>query len=153
MWHPAILINNFKEGDHTGSHEGDHTGSPLLVGGPAWHYNDAMRHVYLIGLPGCGKTTLGALAAKALGLPFYDMDEYLEEKTGRTIAELFAYGGEAAFREIESEALKDIAKNRPGIVATGGGTPILPRNAPILREGLVIFIDRPPEEIAKTVDW
>ncbi len=116
-------------------------------------YNYAMRHVYLIGLPGSGKTTLGALTARALGRPFYDMDEYIERKTGQTISELFADIGEAAFRIIESDTLMEIAQNTSGIVATGGGTPLSPKNAPTLNAGYTIFIDRPPEEIAKTVDY
>ncbi len=112
-----------------------------------------MKHVYLIGLPGCGKTTLGAMAAKALGLPFYDTDEYVEEKSGLAIARIFAQRGEAAFRALERDAIKEIARLAPGVAATGGGAPLSPENELVLRKGFVIYIDRPPEEIAKTVDY
>jgi shikimate kinase len=58
-----------------------------------------MRHLYLIGNMGSGKTTVGKLVAERLGLPFYDLDQWIEQATGLTITELFAQQGEARFRD------------------------------------------------------
>lgn len=109
-------------------------------------------HIYLIGLPGSGKTTLGELAAQRLGLPFYDVDALVERDAGLSINDIFARFGEQEFRSLEHEALVKIASMPDGVVATGGGLPVQPRNEAILSKGLVLFIDRAPEEIMNDVD-
>ena len=75
----------------------------------------------MIGLPGCGKSTLGRLLAKRLEIPFTDVDAAVERRRGLTIAQIFETDGEAAFRELEREEFARIAASPAGVVATGGG--------------------------------
>lgn len=92
---------------------------------------------------GCGKTTVGKVLAKTLGCGFSDLDEYIVKKENRSIPEIFADIGEAGFRRIEAEALKEIAASG-GVIATGGGAIINPDTARLARErGVVCFLDVP----------
>ncbi len=75
----------------------------------------------LIGLPGSGKSTIGRRLAKAMGLTLLDTDAAIEEKTGRTIADIFANDGEPEFRRIEEEVIRDALANHDGILSLGGG--------------------------------
>lgn len=75
----------------------------------------------LIGLPGCGKSTIGRRLAKAMGLSLLDTDAAIEERTGRTIADIFAGDGEAAFRRLEEEVIRDALDTHDGILSLGGG--------------------------------
>jgi len=100
-----------------------------------------MRHLYLIGNMGSGKTTVGKLVAERLGLPFYDLDQRIEQATGLTVAELFAQQGEARFRDLESRALAEIACLPQGVVATGGGVVLRADNRALMRsKGWVIYL-------------
>jgi 3-deoxy-7-phosphoheptulonate synthase len=103
----------------------------------------------LIGLSGSGKTTLGGLLAKELAMPFVDLDQELEKRTGMSVSEIFELRGEAYFRDVESDATREtLAKSTPSVVATGGGVVLRPENMRILREnGFVIFLDRPVDHI------
>lgn len=85
-------------------------------------------NLVLCGFMGCGKTTVGKQTAKLLGLPFVDLDEYIEEKEGMKISEIFEEFGEAAFRQKENEAVSEIAKKGGMVVACGGGTVLNPKN-------------------------
>lgn len=101
--------------------------------------------IYLCGFMGCGKSTTGPLLAQKTGLHFTDLDDYIEEKEGMSIPEIFASKGEAYFREKEAQAVKELsAKN--SVVACGGGTIINDNSARIAREnGTVFFLDIPFE--------
>ena len=80
--------------------------------------------IFLIGLPGSGKTTLGKKVATYLQLPFFDLDEVIERSAGKRVPEIFADEGEAAFRKMESDTLqKIIADHSDFVMATGGGAP------------------------------
>ncbi|NFG60847.1 MULTISPECIES: shikimate kinase [unclassified Clostridium] len=108
--------------------------------------------IFLIGMPGCGKSTIGEIIAKELLLKFIDMDIYIEGKTSKTISKLFEQG-EDYFRDIESETCKEIIKYDNVVIATGGGIVKIDKNINILKEnGLVIFIDRPVEKIISDID-
>jgi shikimate kinase len=97
---------------------------------------------------GVGKTTVGRGLAEQLRLPFYDVDEIIERRTGRPIAEIFAAEGESAFRALETEVLRMIVNDRPGVVATGGGTFTRPENRELIRRaGLSVWLDAPAETI------
>jgi len=100
-----------------------------------------MRHLYLIGNMGSGKTTVGKLVAERLGLPFYDLDQWIEQATGLTITELFAQQGEARFRDLESCALAEVACLPQAVVATGGGVVLRETNRVLMRRtGWVIYL-------------
>ena len=92
--------------------------------------NHTCSTVFLYGPPGSGKTTIGTALAAALKLDFLDLDAYLEEKTGISIAEYFQIFGEPAFRDLESEALTEVCshENRLMVLSLGGGTLLLPAN-------------------------
>jgi len=75
----------------------------------------------LIGLPGSGKSTIGRRLAKTMGLTLFDTDAAIEQRTGRSIAEIFATDGESGFRRIEEEVVRDAVANHDGILSLGGG--------------------------------
>lgn len=75
----------------------------------------------LIGLPGSGKSTIGRRLAKALGLQLLDTDAEIERRTGRTVAEIFGADGEAAFRRLEEEVIREALRDHDGILSLGGG--------------------------------
>lgn len=81
-----------------------------------------MRNVVLIGFMGTGKTSIGKMLATRLGFSFVDLDQYIEQKEGRSIPSIFQEQGEAAFRAMEHEAVLENAKRRNTVIATGGGT-------------------------------
>lgn len=98
--------------------------------------------IFLIGFMASGKTTLGrALAERLPGRPFVDLDAYVEELEGLTVAELFATRGEAGFRAAESRALARVAGAPDAIVACGGGTPCRRENMDLmLASGTVVWL-------------
>ena len=96
-------------------------------------------HLILVGLPGAGKTTVGAALAVRLGWPFLDLDERIEAQTGMRIPEIFAKQGEGAFRELERAATMELAESpTQSVVAPGGGWIAVP--------GLVELV-RPPSKL------
>jgi len=111
-----------------------------------------MKNIILIGLPGSGKTTFGRALAGALGKNFIDADDYLVEKEGKTIPELFAVS-EECFRDAEERTIAELAAREDLVIATGGGVVKRPANVARLRDtGLVIFLDRSPADIAADVE-
>lgn len=101
------------------------------------------ENIVLIGMPGSGKSTVGALLSERLGKAFYDTDEELSKKIGN-ISEYINKNGEAAFREAESETIKELAGNTTGaVISTGGGAVLKYENVEALRRnGRIYFIDR-----------
>ena len=111
------------------------------------------RHLLLIGLPGSGKTTVGRQLAAALSLPFIDLDEVIMQDVGQTVPRFFESHDEAAFRDVESAALRKVIQLPSHVIATGGGAVLREENRLLLQEsGCVFFLDRPVESIAKTLD-
>ena len=107
-----------------------------------------MQNIVLIGMPGCGKTTLGKALADRLGRPFYDADAVLEQRAGRSIPEIFRCDGEAAFRALETQTLAELGKGSGAVIATGGGCVTRPGNAPLLRQnGRVVWVKRPLDRL------
>jgi shikimate kinase len=87
------------------------------------------QHVVLVGLMGSGKTTVGRALAERLQRPLLDTDELVEQRAGRTIRDIFAAEGEAAFRDLEAAVLAEVlAGDEPAVVATGGGVVLRPEN-------------------------
>lgn len=122
-------------------------------------YVDLKRKVYpkdnliLIGFMGSGKTTFGKACAKKFGMEFLDADEYIVEKAGKTIPQIFAEDGEDAFRKLETEVLthlRDTLQNT--VLATGGGMPLRKENARLLKEiGRVEYLTATSKEIYERV--
>lgn len=105
------------------------------------------KNIYLIGPMGAGKTTIGRLLAKNLGINFVDSDKEIEKRTGVSIPMIFEYEGESGFRKRESETLADLAKLDGVVMATGGGSILLPENREYLRQnGFVVYLHCPVEK-------
>ncbi len=105
------------------------------------------KPVYLIGFMGSGKTTWGKKLAKALDVPFIDLDHELVEKIGMSIPEYFSLHGEAPFRLLEQETLH-ASQNREGIISTGGGTPCYFDNMDwLLDNGIVLYLQHSPKSL------
>lgn len=98
-----------------------------------------MENIILIGMPGCGKTTVGKLIAEKTGKTFVDADAHLVEKAGKTIPEIFTEIGEAGFRNLETKTLAELGKESGLIIATGGGCVTQDRNYPLLHQNGTIF--------------
>ncbi|HSA54261.1 MAG TPA: shikimate kinase [Gemmatimonadaceae bacterium] len=92
-----------------------------------------LPHLVLVGLPGAGKSTVGALAASALGSEFLDFDVEIQHRTRMTIGELFAQIGESAFREMEHELTREVLTKAPMVLAPGGGWVTIPANLALAR--------------------
>lgn len=104
-----------------------------------------MKSVFLIGLPGSGKTTLGVPLAKKLGYQFHDLDDEIEEKTGMIIPEIFEQFGEDYFRRIEKEVLYNHQGTQQAVISTGGGAPCFFDNMKFInQQGRSLFIDVSP---------
>lgn len=103
-----------------------------------------MQNIILIGMPGCGKTTIGKILAQKTGKQFVDMDETIIQKSGMPIPQIFEQSGEKGFRDLEAETARMLGKMRGMVIATGGGAILRPENVDALRQnGFVIHIDRP----------
>ena len=101
------------------------------------------RNLVLIGMMGCGKTTVGGLLARRLGRELVDTDAYIEAQAGRSIPELFAAEGEAGFRARERRAAEELSRRRGLVIACGGGLPTQPEAmAPLKESGLVFWLRR-----------
>ena len=104
--------------------------------------------IFLIGYMGCGKTTLGAALADVMNVPFIDLDDYIEERQEAQITTIFEQIGEAGFRQLEQQALREVA-HVGGIVACGGGTPCIEGNMELMNKvGLTIWLTTSAERIA-----
>ena len=110
------------------------------------------KNIVLIGMPGSGKTTFGKELARRLGRKFVDADDFLEALEGKTIKEMFAVG-EDCFRAAETRTAKALAAERDLVVACGGGVVKRAANIEIYKTtGVVVFIDRSPDDIVTDVD-
>ena len=105
-------------------------------------------NIVLIGMPSCGKTTIGRLVAEKTGKAFVDLDEEIEKREGRTVPEIFGESGEAYFREVESAVAREVLSRGGQVVATGGGTPIAEKNRyEIRKNGFVVYLTRPLDRL------
>ena len=112
-----------------------------------------MKNLVLIGMPGCGKSSLGRMLADRLKMSFADTDRMIETGEGRPISEIFATNGEAYFRDREAFWIAKAAEQENAVIATGGGAVLREENRQILKEhGVVFFIDRPADLILKSAD-
>ena len=105
------------------------------------------KNIVLIGMMGCGKTTVGGLLAGRLCRPFADTDALIEEREGRSIPDIFDRDGEDAFRALELETARELSGQSGLVIACGGGLPTRDGAIKALKEnGLVFWLDRDPGE-------
>ncbi len=98
--------------------------------------------LWLIGMMGAGKSTIGHLVARATQLPFVDLDHVIEAAAAMSVSDVFASFGEPGFRERESAALREVAAGAPSVVATGGGVVLAADNVARMRAcGLVVWLE------------
>lgn len=111
----------------------------------------SLERIYLVGFMGAGKTTFGRQLAAAFAWEFLDLDDWIEERAGQSIAALFRDAGEAAFRQMEREAIEATTElKQPHVIACGGGTPCQGDNMARLNElGLTLYLQHPPEELTR----
>ncbi len=108
------------------------------------------RHVILVGLSGSGKTAAGEGAAKQLDASVVDIDRQIETAAGKSIAEIFAADGEAAFRDAERAAVARAVNGEPAIVVPGGGWAAQPGNLDLVtRNVFIIYLNTTPAEAAR----
>jgi shikimate kinase len=111
------------------------------------------RPVVLVGLSGTGKSTVAPLLAHALGVRAVDLDRRIEAEAGRPVAEIFAAGGEAAFRALELDALGAVLGEPPSVVAAGGGVVCGPAARELLRLGaVVVWLDADDDELLERLE-
>ena len=102
-----------------------------------------MKNIVLIGMPGCGKSTVGSLLAEKLGRSFVDADDEIIQMAGKSIPEIFAQDGEEVFRKWETEVLDNCGKQSGLVIATGGGCVTRMRNYPALHQnGNIVWLKR-----------
>lgn len=111
------------------------------------------ENIVLVGMPGCGKSTIGKEVADRLGMEFIDTDSEIEKLCGRSITEIFKTDGEQAFRSIEADVIKNLAAKQHTVIATGGGAILKRENILNLKaNGRIYFIDRPLDYLVTTPD-
>ena len=104
----------------------------------------------LVAMPGAGKSTLGKLLARNLGLPFHDADHEVEKRCGMSIRDFFSQFGEPAFRDLEQAVIADLCAGGPMVLATGGGAVLREANRQVLHQGCtVIYLRTTPEELSR----
>jgi shikimate kinase len=112
--------------------------------------------VYIVGFMGCGKTTVGRLLADHIGWKFVDLDQEIENREQRSVAAIFDHGGEAEFRRIEHQLIRQHVRavecGKPMVIALGGGTFVQPDNFALLENnGVTVWLDCPLQVIEKRV--
>ncbi len=111
--------------------------------------------IFLVGMPGCGKSSLGQKLSRKIEVPFFDMDDVLEEKAGKKITEIFDVDGEEYFRKLEQEVLSEYCSSTDDtfIVATGGGTPCFYDNMESMNlAGVTIYLKVPINTITERLE-
>ena len=115
--------------------------------------NNLKSTIFVIGLPGSGKTDLSKFLAKHINYTFFDMDKVIEDREKKTISKIFEDSGEEYFREVESDVLEELSNIKNAVISTGGGSVLKEKNRVLMKErGIVIFIDRPAELIVKNIN-
>jgi len=107
-------------------------------------------NVILVGMPGCGKSTVGKMLAKRMGRPFFDTDALVTEREGKTVSAIFSDSGEAVFRALEAQAVFDLCKESGLVIATGGGAVLKEENRKAMQmNGRVVYLDRDVKKLGR----
>ncbi|KAL7245784.1 hypothetical protein ACSBR2_001007 [Camellia fascicularis] len=110
------------------------------------------RGIFLVGMMGSGKTTVGKILSEALAYSFVDSDKYVEEALGGSpVAQIFNQFGESFFRDYESDALRTFSLIPRQVVATGGGAVVRPINWKYMRKGVTVYLDVPLDSLARRI--
>lgn len=110
------------------------------------------QNVFLVGLMGAGKTSVGRVLARRLGLPFVDSDHEIEARTGVSIPTIFEIEGEESFRKREAQVIADLTQREALVLATGGGVVLNPENRVQLKaNGFVVYLNVPPESLYERI--
>lgn len=151
--------NENKELGSNSEEQGSEFGQPVSIdGGSAPSYEkpsdisngDNGKNIYFVGLTGAGKTSIGWGLSKEIGMGFIDLDEWIEEQHEKSIADLFEDEGEAAFRHIEHQAVKQVLAVKNHVISLGGGTVMNDKNWELIRSsGVTVWIQGSPVQVAK----
>ncbi|KVH96234.1 Shikimate kinase [Cynara cardunculus var. scolymus] len=110
------------------------------------------RCIYLVGMMGSGKTTIGQILSEVLDYSFFDSDKLIEQAAGGTaVADIFRLHGESFFRDNETEVLHKLSLMRRLVISTGGGAVVRPINWKYMHKGISIFIDVPLDALAQRI--
>ncbi|MBO7522551.1 MAG: shikimate kinase, partial [Bacteroidales bacterium] len=119
-------------------------------------YNNLLtkkENICLIGMPSCGKSTVGKMISARLDRTFYDSDTLIEEKVGMAVAQYIQQKGIESFRQIESEVIADLSKKNGCVISTGGGSILKEENVKCLRQNSrIFFLDRSLQNLTPTAD-
>ncbi len=109
-------------------------------------------HVFLVGMSGGGKTSLGRKAAANLNLRFVDTDQRVSEMMGMTVDQIYTTLGEEFFHNAETGVLMELIGEPPCVVSTGGGLPMVKENVQLMQNhGVIIHVDRPLDQILSDI--
>ena len=108
--------------------------------------------LYLIGMMGSGKTTIGKLLADRFEYQFFDTDQLIEQITQQSVSEIFAESGESVFRQLETQVMSELSSYVRKMVSTGGGIVMTPENWGHLRSGVIIWLDVPIEVLKSRLE-
>lgn len=111
--------------------------------------NNKTKNIVLIGMPGCGKSTVGKFLARAVNRPLADIDILIEERAGKSITRIFAEDGEEEFRRLETRVLGEECAKSGIVIAAGGGIVTRSENLDLLRQNsVVVYLKRDLKELA-----
>lgn len=117
------------------------------------NFQENMKRIFLIGYMGAGKTSVGKVLAKRIGLSFIDLDSYIENRYQRTVGQLFEEKGEDAFRQIERNLLHEVAAFEDILISTGGGAPCFYDNIAFMNQsGTSVYLKVSVEELLKRLE-
>lgn len=110
-------------------------------------------NLYLIGMMGVGKTTIGRILAEQLQYESFDTDEFIEQATGQAISTIFAESGEDIFRQLETATLSQICARTHKVISTGGGIVLKPENWSYLKHGVIVWLDVPIDQLVNRLRY
>jgi shikimate kinase len=108
--------------------------------------------LYLIGMMGSGKTTIGTLLADRLSYQFFDTDQLIEQITQQSVSQIFAESGESVFRQVETQVLGEVSSYVRKVISTGGGVVTTSENWGHLRNGVIVWLDVPIEVLKSRLE-
>lgn len=110
-----------------------------------------MKNIVFIGMPSCGKSTVGRIVSEKLSRPFFDTDEMIKDTNGRSPSEIIVSEGEKVFRDLETAEVKEAARMTGAVISVGGGAVLREENVDALKQnGVLIYLDRPLDELVSS---